>query len=143
MTIYAASPSRVHLLTRTGMARHARELLMRSVNYESRFLMMVEVPDAPIAGIVASIASRPQAPLVGIVLTMATHTCLRGVLEARRLMAVTTSHFKVATSQRKTRYRVVKARGFPTLFRMTAFAPLALLTLVYIVLHMTGCALPG
>ncbi len=140
VTIYATPSGRVHLLSRTGVARNTRKLLVCSINYESRFLMMIEIPDTPVARVVACIARAPQTSFVGIILTMATRTCLRRVLEARRLVTVTTGYFQVATGQRKAGHRMVKARRFPTLFGMTAFAPVALLALVYVVLHVAGRA---
>ena len=93
MTIYTAPPGRVHLLPWAGVARYASELLMRTVDYESRFLVMVEVPDPPVACVVASITSTPQASFVRIVLTMAAHAGLRRVLEARSLVTVAARHF--------------------------------------------------
>ena len=136
MTIDTSPPGGVHLVTGARMARHARELCVSTVDYESRFLMMIKVPDAPVAHVVTDITSRPQFSFVSIVFAMTTHTRTRRILEPLGRVAALAGHLEVTAQQRKACFRMIEANGLPVGFVMAAFATRALLTRMNIIFPM-------
>ena len=59
VTINTATARGIYLFARSRMTRHARQLLVRAINYETRFLMMIEVPDTPVAHVMTIVTGCP------------------------------------------------------------------------------------
>jgi len=136
VAINAAATRGVHLVSRARMTRHTRELFVRTIDYEPRFLMMIEVPDAPVTCVVTNVAGRSQSSFVRIVLAMTTHTCARCVLEPPGLVTILARYFQMTAEQCEARLRVIEARSLPARFAVTVFTTSSLLSGVNIILAM-------
>lgn len=99
---------------------------------------VVEVPQPPIAAVMAAFALFAETPLVDVILVVARHAFRLGVLELSRRMTFTACHDKVPAQQGKTGKAVVECGLFPVLRTMALLAFFALLSFVHIVLPVTG-----
>lgn len=99
---------------------------------------VVEVPQPPIAAVMAVFTLIAETPLVGVILVVARHAFRLGVLELSRGMAFTACHDKVPAQQGKTGQAVVERGLFPVLRAMALLAFLALLAFVHVVLLVAG-----
>ena len=136
MTINTASTRRIHLVSGTCVTGHARNFVVCAVKLKTRFVVMIKVPDTPVARVMADTTDRAQLSLVRVVLAVATHARAGRILESRSLVTVLACHFHVTAEQRETRLRMIKAHRFPALLAMTVFATRALLAGVNIILAM-------
>ena len=135
---------RQHLVAghRLLMAIGAFGLLVGSVNPVLGAFVVVEIPDFPVAGIVATLALLAQTQFVLVFLLMARPAIRLGVLEFRRFMALLAVGLDMLAQQREFRLVVVEAHivALPASFVMAILALLALLTVVLVVHFVTGIA---
>ena len=136
MTVNTASTRRIHLLSGTRVTGHARNFPVCAVKLKTRFVVMIKVPDTPVARVVADTTDRAQLSLVRVVLAVAAHARAGCVLESRSLVTILAYDFHVTAEEREARFRMIKARRFPALLAMTVFATRALLAGVNIILAM-------
>ena len=116
----------------TGVARGPR---MRAVEGELGPRAVVEVPDAPVADVVALLALRAQSALVGIVLVVTTAAFERlHVPEAQRRVAALAFRQGVTAEQRELRLGVIERGALPVGGAVALLARLALLALVLVFL---------
>jgi len=95
MAVNTTSARRIYLVSRTRVTRHACDSLVSAIKEETRFVVMVEVPNTPVTWIVANVTVRPQLSLVRIILAMAAHTGARCILESLCLVTVSARDFQV------------------------------------------------
>lgn len=136
VAIDAATTRGVHLVTGTRMTGYASKFFVRTIDHETGALVMIEIPDSPVARVVAGVTGRAKLSLMLIVLAVAAHARARGVPESLRRVAILARHFLVTSEQRKARSRMIEARRFPTRLTVTPFAARALLSGVNIVFAM-------
>ena len=75
--------------------------LVPAIQPEAGFGVMVEIPQAPVAGVVAALALRAQAALVHVFFLMTGHALGFGVLELRGQMAFLALDHHMLPGQRK------------------------------------------
>lgn len=102
--------------------------------------VVIEAPSRPAIRVVAKCAISPEAPLMMHV-TMAGSAIQRRALECLRAMAPFARHDGVAPNQRKSCDVVIERRhAAPSVFTVTRLATTAELTIVPIILTVTGYA---
>lgn len=134
VAINAAATRGVHLRTGACMTRYARKFRVCAIYDESGFLVMVKVPDTPVACVVTDITLCPELSLVRIVFSMATDALTRRVLESPGFMTILACHFQMAAQQGKTCFRVIKPHTLPACLPVTALTTCPLLANVNIIL---------
>jgi hypothetical protein len=87
VAINTTSTRRIHFVSGARVTGLTRNLFVRTVERESCLVVVIEVPNSPVAWIVANVADRPQFSLVRIILAMAAHTVARRILEPLSLVA--------------------------------------------------------
>ena len=126
-----------------GMALLALDNLVTAVQVKFRSTIMIEVPDRPIAHIVATVTF-PTEPQFMLVFFLVTAIALRlGILEFCRFMAQLALGLEVLAQQGELGLAVIEADiiALPTLFIVAIFALLPLLALMFVVLLVAGIAL--
>src|SRR3569832_566326 len=83
---------------------------------------VVEVPQPPIAAVMAAFALIAEPPLVGVILVVARHAFRLGILELSRGMAFFAFHNQVPAQQGKTGEAVVDHGLLPVLCAMALLA---------------------
>lgn len=96
-------------------------------------LVVVEIPQAPGSGVMATLATHAQLLFVLVFLLMARKTISGRILEARRLMATLAGRGHMASSKRKPRQRMVEFLNLPGLVTVTRLARGAGLTFMLVV----------
>jgi hypothetical protein len=113
---------------------------MRPGQRVARLRVVVKAPPRPTIRIMAECAIRAEATLM-VLIAMAGDAVQRRALECERAMAFLAWHDGVATDQRKSRNVVIEGRHTaPIVFAVTSLATIAKLTVVPIVLAVTGNA---
>lgn len=121
-----------------GMTGRADDLAMRTIKPEMGTLVVVEVPDAPVARVVAGPAVCTQSALVDVIASVACHALFARVLEPGARMAFSALHIQVPADKRKCRATMIEVRYFPRCLCVTTRAVGSLLSGVPVVLAMTG-----
>lgn len=99
---------------------------------------VVEVPQPPIAAVMAAFALIAETPLVGVILVVARHAFRLGILELSRGMAFFAFNNQVPAQQGKTGEAVVERGLLPVLCAMALLAFFALLAFVHVVFPVAG-----
>jgi len=120
------------------VAGKAIQALVGTVENEFGALVVIKVPALPVGGVVTGFAVGAELALVGVVLVMAADTVGSGVLELRCLVTFLAFELDVFAKEREARQAVVKFSDLPALFVVTAFAFLALLSFMFVILFVTG-----
>ena len=113
VTVDAARADLRELFSCLRMTVRALDFAMRAIEPETRALVVVEIPDAPVAGIVAGLAVPTQPALVDIIFSMACHALLARVLEPWARMTLPARHVQVPADKRKCRAAMIEIRRFP------------------------------
>lgn len=120
----------------------AAERPVCAVDPERRAQIVVEFPPPPVHGVVAITTVRTEVSAMRIVGEMAIHACLRGVLEALRLVATRTFGTCVGADQRETRQVMIEPDGLrPGDFAVAGIAGIAELSRVRVLVTMAAQAL--
>lgn len=113
--------------------------LVRSVQGVVRTFVMIEIPPAPVLGIVALLTTRPQPPLVHVIFLMARPAFFAGILEGSTFMTFLAWHGHMLAQERKPAQAVIKEdRPFPRLLVVATPAFSAFLAFVDVVFFMTA-----
>lgn len=136
MAVNATTTCGVYLVARARMTGRTGESPVGTVEREAGVLVMIEIPNAPVPRVVASVTGRAQPSLVRIVLAVATHAGARRVPEPHCGVAFGAHYFLVTSEQRKARGGMIEARSLPARLRVTTLATRALLTGVNVILTM-------
>src|SRR5882672_1167594 len=120
------------------MAALARDLAMRPLELVVAALVVVEVPQLPVARAVAGLAAFTEFELVLVVLLVAGETFALRVLVPAGLVTLLAFDGDVAPGQRKFGASMVERRGLPVAIDVTLIAALALLALVLVVLFVAA-----
>lgn len=132
---------RRNFLPGTRVTGHTLQFLVRTVEQEAGALVMVEIPGAPVARVVAIRTGRSQAALVHVFLGMTADALLGCILEFQTLVTGVALDRKMPPGQRKNRACVVESGLFPGGFFMALLALGALLPGVFIVLLVAAHAI--
>lgn len=112
--------------------------LMSALQPEAGAGVVIEIPQAPAACVVAAFALRAQAALMHVILVVTRQAFRFGILVLRRGMTFPAFHRHVFSQQWKTGATVIEGGLFPVLRAMALLALFALLAFVHVVLFMTG-----
>lgn len=121
-------------LDRVTVAGVAVNLAVGAVEWKFGLPVVIEVPDLPVAGVVAGLAQDAAPPLVLVFALVAGNAIALSVLEPRRFVALLAVGSKMAAGEREPRAAVVKTGGFPVLGAVAVAALLPLLPLVDVIL---------
>ena len=143
VAVDAARAQLRELFSCLGMTGRAGDLAMRTVQHEMGTLVVVEVPDAPVARIVARPAVCTQPALVDVISSVACHALLARVLEPGARMTFSALHIQVPADKRKCRATMIEVRFLPRCLYVTTLAVGSLLPGMPVVLAMTGKTLGG
>ena len=125
-----------------AMTRVTTQPLMRSGERKLGLLVMVETPESPAIGIVARPAFRTQTAFMVRILMTSDASRLH-VLERRRLVTFLARHHRMLADEREAREIMVECNLLaPVRLVMTLLAAVSQLSLVRIVLFVTGVAVP-
>ena len=113
MAIDTSLAQRRNPLPGARVAGHALHLLVRTVERKAGACVVIEIPGAPVASVMAIRTGRPQAALVHVVLGMAANTFFGRILELQALVASVALDCEMASCQRKSRACVVESGFFP------------------------------
>ncbi len=119
------------------MTTSASHLDVRPCQVVMRARVMIEIPQWPGSGVVASFTHDPKTEFVLVVLLMATQTVLFGITEFGCQVAFFALHQRMTTRQGKTCFVVVKPIHLPALVRVATFALWAALAFMFVILFMT------
>jgi len=122
------------------MAGQASGLAVGAIELEPGAQVVIEVPGFPGTGVVAAVALRTKALLVHILFVMTAVTGHGGVAEGRSGVALGARRRDMCAGQRESRPGVIVGCVAPVSFVMTAFAPVAQLGLVPVILLVTDDA---
>jgi len=114
-----------------------------AIQHKGGMAGVIELAEAPVAGVVAAFAIHSQRAFVGIVAGMAAIAGVLGIAVQRGGMALVASHHAMRAQQHECDLVVVEVRGLPCRFVVTRGAGVAQLALVRIVLAMTARAIRG
>jgi hypothetical protein len=120
------------------VARQAVEATMRTIQLEGGASVVVEIPGLPVARVMAGSAIGPQPQLVFIIFLVTGIAISLGILEGGSQVAFFAFHLRVFTQQRETRQAVVETGFLPVALVMAGLALLAFLSLVLVILLVTG-----
>jgi hypothetical protein len=141
VTAKACCPQLDFFLRRSLVARKTTESVMRSVEAKTRTSVVIEVPLAPVSGIVTLLTKRPQSPLVHIIFLMTRPALRAGIFEGCISVTILAWHVRVLAQQRKSAQTVIKEYlPFPGLFIVAAPTLFSFLTFMGIILFMTAKA---
>lgn len=105
--------------------------------------VVIEAPDGPSTGVVASFATHTKSLFVFVVLCMAGHTIARRIFVTRCFMAAFAGHHHMPPSQREARKTVVEFGDFPRPVTVALLTLGALLPLVLVILLVAAKAVHG
>ena len=132
-----------NLLSRLIMACHAIQFSMGAIENEVSPLVVLEIPDAPVARGVARRTIRPQPALVYILLAMTGSTFPARILELRTGMAGLALDRQMPAGQRKIRTAMVEVSCLPRHFGMATLAFTSFLAGMAVILSVARDALRG
>lgn len=121
------------------MARLASQAFVPSAERKLGLSTVIEYPDVPSVGVVATCTLRPQRALMGVILGVAVHAGHLCIVELGARVAVFTGHGRVQTKQGEASQVVFEEDLLgPRFFVVAAGACPIELTVVNIVSRMTG-----
>lgn len=141
--ILAVATGTRHRQNRLAGHRHAVTAIaiqpaMPALQLETGARVVVVVPQAPAACVMAAFALRAQPAFVHVILFMARQTFGFGVLVLRRDVALPALHHQVSAQQGKAGAAMIERGSFPVLRAVALLALLAQGAFVHIAFLMTG-----
>ena len=143
VAIDAQGAHRRNLVARAGMTCRATELAMGAIEREARSLVMIKVPYAPVARVMAGSTVGSESAFVRIVLRVTSRAFLAGVLESGARVAGIALDRKMTARERKSGASVVEIGRLPRCLGVAALAIRSFLAGVAVVLPVAGNALRG
>ena len=126
-----------------GVTFFAADLAVRTIKHVFGALVMVEVPQSPRPGVMATLTTQAQFLLVLVFFFVAGVTLPRRILETRGLVAGFTSCNNVSTGQWKARQRMIEFAHFPVTVVVARFTRGTSLPFVLVIFFMTTQAVRG